>query len=124
MRNEWQVERKSEDVQSAAKAKLDYHSERLEFWNNKQSEVMDKIKEDGLSVSETLSNMASNVRRGPQVMVRTDYQRDLDECQDKINEHKKSVSDYGSWVKFLEPPRPSVLYLDINDYLFFFGTKA
>lgn len=122
-RKDWKSSIERAALKVAAEIKLARHQERLKFWQAKETEVMQRIKDDGLEISDSLAGMTySNAGRGPQVMVRAEYQQDLNECHSKINEHQSKVTEYQGWVEFLGSPGPREVEVEIDDYLFFFGS--
>jgi hypothetical protein len=125
MRKEWRFPYSTVKVLDGAKAKAIFHAGRLEFWQKKQAETMERIKSDGLQVQTSLAGANySNVNRGfgAQVVVDATLQRDLDECETKIHEHRSKADTYRGWVEVLAAQRGDVtLELDHEDYLFFFG---
>lgn len=125
-REDWLCVFKRDYVKEASQAKLTYHEGRLAFWQGKQDEVMAGIKADGLEIETSVAgaqySQASNYSRGPQVVVRDDYQRDLQECNDKVREHTLKVQKYKSWLAFLSAPGPAEIELDSDDYAFFFNS--
>jgi|HubBroStandDraft_4_1064222.scaffolds.fasta_scaffold99963_2 hypothetical protein len=129
-RNEWKFMRKAQDILSGADSKLAHHKSRLEFWVSMKAETLTKIKEDGLEISDSLAagvwgagvqQLSNAANRGAQVLVRAEYQNDLNECHAKINEHQHKIQSYSSWVQFLSGPTPVEVEMDIDDHLFFFG---
>ncbi len=120
MRDEWRSLKSRNDVLAAARRQLEFNQGRLEFWQNKQEEVMRRIKEDGIEIDESVAAGYTNSHRGPQVAVRMDYQKDLNETHGKISTYKSEIETYKGWVRFLEELGPNELALTINDYLFFF----
>jgi hypothetical protein len=125
MRKDWRFPYTTTRVLEGAKTKALFHAERLAFWQRKQTETMERIKSDGLQVQTSLAGSNySNVNRGfgAQVVVDATLQRDLDECETKIHEHKAKADTYRGWVEVLAAQRGDVtVELDHEDYLFFFG---
>lgn len=124
-RKDWQSSLARVDVLDAAKKRVAHHTARLSFWKSKKSEVMDTIKREGLTVEESVAGAnytTSNAvaQRHPQVMVRNDLQKDLDECATRIYHHQNELHDFQVWVDFLSAEGPSMLDLDRDDYKYFF----
>lgn len=126
-RDEWVFELKSEQLAAAARAKVEHHTGRLEFWQQAQAKVMEEVKAKGLSVEASLAGFdyGSNVssRATPQIMVDQTYQRQLSEAHTKIIEHRKKVSEFKGWVQVLEANGGRTYPLNADDYLFFFGKQ-
>ena len=127
LREEWKFSYQTSLIVDATHGKVIYHNGRLRFWETKKEEVMARIKSTGLEIKESLAGgIHSNVQRGydTQVVIDATMQRDLDECTNKIREHRRTVTQYQNWLDVLEPqPQDARLELDYNDYLFFFGKQ-
>lgn len=128
MRHDWKFNHKvSVVLEQGAQAKVKHHQERFDFWLVKKQEVMARIKESGIDVKESLAGAEySNIARGfqAQVVIDATMQRDLNECTGKIQEHNAKLNEYQSWAYVLaNQPQDSMLELDHDDYLFFFGRK-
>jgi len=129
LRNEWKFRYTASQLANAAKEKRDHHQSRLEWWNNKQKEVVAQIKENGLEVSEA-STLASEYSiaassahwfGNAQLVVNTDYQKKLNECHQKIQSHKNKAAEFDGWLQMLESNPDAIVPLDSEDFLFFFG---
>jgi hypothetical protein len=119
-RHEWKFEYTSDEVLVGVNVKLKHHRSRYNWWLDKKDEVMKIVREEGLEIDESVAQGYSNSGRGPQVMVRVDLQRDLTECVQKIDEHKRKVAEYESWEEVLRANSQS-LKLNQDDWLYFFG---
>lgn len=125
-RNEWVFHIPVADILKAAEGKLVFHSGRVEWWKNKKAEVMDKIREDGIEVDDSLAAdspkfSSANYRRDTSVNIRADLQEDLSECVNKIRDHETKVRDYQSWCNVLAASRQAELDMHQDDYNFFFS---
>lgn len=125
LRNEWVFRYSASHLSKAAVAKKTVHEGRQKFWSDAKTKVMEEVRAVGIEVSESeagasYSNKASGF--GPQVMVRTDLQKRLTECHEKIVEHTRKVSEYAGWIAVLDGNPDAVLDLHSDDYLYFFGT--
>jgi hypothetical protein len=130
IRTEWKFRYSSQALADAAEAKKMHHQARAEWWSKKQEEVIAEVKEKGLEVAESLSMQygalnsfvgASAANKGAQLVVKNDYQTQLNECHTKINQHSGLVKMYDGWIQVLLANKDDRLDLDIEDYLFFFG---
>ena len=126
IRNDWTFEYRSDELAGAAEKKLAYHRERLAFWQAKRTEVMDRIRAEGLELDEKIAVGYSNPKardwqRGNQVMVRNDLQKDLDECLEKLEWHTRQRDEYDAWHQVLSCQHGRAQQLDHQDWLFFFG---
>lgn len=128
-REEWKFQYNAKDLALAAKVKRDHHKQRLEWWEQKQSDVIAEVKEKGLEVSESIAMEYATSQfsgslgsaRGAQLVVKNDYQQKLNECNQKMRSHDGKVREYNGWLQVLEANDNQTLELDIEDYLFFFG---
>jgi len=129
LRKEWKFPYTATALLHASQAKVSFHSERVIAWTDKQKEVMETIKAEGLTIEESLAAAISSKTYNRQATVTIDDKllRDMDECTSKISEHKEKVAVYEGWVAMMEMEaansQPVVLQLDHDDWLFFFGKK-
>jgi hypothetical protein len=128
-RNNWKFDYPAADLHMAASKKLDYHESRLKWWTKKQDEVMKAIKKTGLRIDQSIvmelaktGYSTSNAGRGPSVQIDAKLLADMNECTNKIAEHKSQVKVYGSWVAVLEEATGDYS-LEHDDWLFFFSEK-
>lgn len=121
-RNEWKFSYTAASLADAAKKKTAWRRERCAWWQNEYKKVMNKVKESGISVSESLATKySSNMGHGPQVMVDSDLQKQLTECHVKIREHNQAARDYAGWEQMLSANKTQSVELNIGDWLYFFG---
>lgn len=125
-RDEWKFTYTADKLLEAASAKIAFHSGRFDWWSAKQKEVEDKIRSEGIEIDESVaasvSNYASNsYARGPQVNIRNDLVRDLQECVGKVAEHRGKIRDYDAWSQVLASQGSTSFDLHQDDWLFFFG---
>jgi len=128
LRNEWKFEYAASKLAEASQNKIDWHTERLNWWKTKKDEVFTTIRSEGLEVDEKISARFNNPKSrdwegGAQVMIRNDLQKDLDECLEKLQSHTKCLNDYKGWHQVLIANPENRLSLDIADWLFFFGKE-
>lgn len=128
IRKEWKFEYTASKLAEAAQSKVNWHTERLEWWRTKKNEVFATIRKEGIEVDEKISMAFQNPKsrdydRGAQVMVRNDLQKDLDECMDKLQAHAMRLNEYSGWQQVLAANPESRQSLDIDDWLFFFGRE-
>ena len=122
IRNSWTFQYLNSELTDAAQKKFAFHSDRLKWWEQKKSEVMSKIKENGIDIDESVALGYSNSGRNASVTVRVDLVKDLQECVSKISEHRTKVSDYDAWIQVLSSQHGQGLQeLQQEDWLFFFG---
>ena len=120
-RNLWKFNYTSDILLKAATEKLNWHKERHDWWSSKKEEIMTIIKASGLEIDESVAMGYSNSGRQTSVNIRTDLLKDLNECVSKIDEHKRKIADYDSWVQVFENRGNFAYDLDQDDWLFFFG---
>jgi hypothetical protein len=131
LRPKWEFEYTAANLADAAKAQRDFRAARRLVWTNKREEVMAKIRETGLTIHEdvtdTLSNSINQLKYsaqgfgGPQVLVDSTMQQDLNKCTAKIQEHTELEKQYAAWVQVLGANPEARLKLDHDDWMFFFG---
>lgn len=126
-RYEWKFAYSADKLTEAARKKAAHHHTRLEWWTEKQKQVMEKIKAEGLEIDESLvaeyATRFSNLGRGPTVQVREDLLRDLHECVSKTASHRNKERDYEAWVEILSSQGSTTFELNQADWLFFFSEK-
>jgi hypothetical protein len=125
-RSEWTFPYTADKLLEAATVKRSFHAGRLEWWQNQQKQVEDKIRSEGIEIDESVaagkSDFHSNTTyRAPTVSIRNDLVVDLRECNEKISEHKTKVKDYDAWTQVLASQGQSSFDLNQDDWLFFFG---
>lgn len=122
-RDKWKFEYQAKRLATAAMDKRDHHAKRETFWEDKKAGVMASLREQGITVTESLAIEYSSIGAaiGPQVTVREDFKRALTECHQKIKEHAAAVRDYDGWQQFLSANPDATMKLDQSDWLFFFG---
>lgn len=121
-RNDWEFLYKASELAAAAQSKKEYREERVTWWEAKKAEVLAKVREEGLEISESLAtSYMSNAGHTPQISVKQEYQTQLRECQTKIQAHSNAARDYDGWVQVLSANPAAMLSLKHGDWLFFFG---
>lgn len=124
LREKWEFEYTAGKLADAAKLKQESHTKRLEWWEAKKKETIDKVKTSGIEVRDSVAASYSNSKGafGPKIEIDDGMQRDLCECQTKILEHTGLIKSYNGWVQVLEGNKESRLKLSHEDWLFFFGS--
>lgn len=122
-RTAWKFVYPADKLLSAAKAKYDFHTGRLEWWENKKTDTLKTIKAEGLEIDESVAAMgyASNSGRQTSVNIRNDLMRDLQECLGKVTEHTAKRRDYAAWSEVLASQGQTAFDLHQEDWLFFFS---
>lgn len=122
-RREWQFPYTADKLLAAATEKHLYHGTRATWWEGKKAETLTKIKAEGLEIDESVAAGYSNktFSREATVSVRDDLLRDLQECVQKMHEHREKISHYDAWVQVLASQGSATLMVDQEDWLFFFG---
>lgn len=129
-RDHWKFEYTISLLTDAAAYKTNYHEGRLKAWREKRDETMAKIRSEGLEIKEsamanTTNYSVYNSGHGAQVYVRVDLQQDLNECEQKIAEHRNKVADYKAWnAVFAAQDGQKQLELSKDDWLYFFYGMA
>jgi hypothetical protein len=125
-RDEWEFEYTAAKLAIGAKLQRDYRQSRVEVWTAKKDEVMAKVRESGISVTESVADkMASYANTSsnyaPTINVDSQLQKQLQECHSKIQTHRTAVVEYDGWVQVLEVNPEARLKLTQADWLYFFG---
>ena len=127
-RDKWVFKLPASQLVTAAQAKVDFHTERLAFWQDASKKTMVEIREKGISVETSLAgdnyNAGSNVTSrgfGPQIVVDETFQRRLNEADGKIKEHIGKLKEYTGWLQVLKANDGRSYQLHSDDYLYFFG---
>jgi hypothetical protein len=105
-RDAWEFEHAAAKLAEAAEGKKLHHLGRLDWWEGKKAEVMASIREKGISVHESVavaSRAYSSALPGAsaRIMVDATLQRDLDECTNKVGDHRRKVELYDGWAQVL-----------------------
>lgn len=125
-RDKWQFEYTADELAAAALTKLNYHKERLAFWQQKHSEITQAIRAEGVTVEDSIAARLENPKardwgHGTHVSVRSDLQRALNECLDKLEWHTRERDEYDGWHQMLSTHSGQALQADVSDWQFFFG---
>lgn len=129
-RTEWEFNYTVARVLEAAKAQLAYYESRLAWWTDKRNETKIKIQAEGIEIDESVTAgdggkySTSNNFRGESVTIRNDLVKDLNECVNKVAEHRGRIQIMSGWVEVLgAQPAHGTLILHHDDWLFFFSKK-
>jgi hypothetical protein len=126
-REEWTFEYSAAALADAAAAQAAFRRTRFEFWSTKKSEVMQKIRDSGITVHEDIAlglldkSYSNSVRAGAQVLVDPMLQRDLNECVTKMQNHSERARQYDGWEQVFRGNRDARVPLDHDDWMYFFG---
>lgn len=130
-RDEWTFTHTAEHLLSAATAQRDFRAARVKVWEEKKAEVIGRIRESGLTVTESLAdgmgsaspkyNISTHSHRGAQITIDPTMQADLNECTTKVREHRELEKAFAAWVQVFEAHLNKSFDLDHDDWQFFFG---
>src|SRR5438477_2924421 len=118
-RNAWKFQYTADKLLSAAETKLSWHEGRLGFWAGKQSEVKDKIRGEGIEINESVAfgdagyTAISNSGRGASVSIKHVLVNDLNECTNKMVEHRAKNKDYDAWPEVVRTQGQLALKLNL-----------
>lgn len=123
LKKEWEFRYSTDDLAKAAQDKVEHHTKRLAWWEQKKEEVMKEVRDKGITVQDSVASSVSNYKGGvnPVIMVEAGLQRDLNECQTKIMEHHRLLNEYDGWDQVLTANKGQKLSLHHEDWLYFFG---
>lgn len=129
LKDEWTFEYTASKIAEAARAKIVHHEARLAFWQGKREELIGTIRSEGIEVDERIvltqrSPKARDWEQGGEVMIRNDLRKDLTECYKKLAYHTELRDKFDGWRQVLEANPENRLSLQIDDWLFFFGTDT
>lgn len=128
-RTHWKFSYPADKLLAAATAKHSWHTARLKWWTDKQKEIKEKIKAEGIEIDESVAfdpqgahtHSYNSSFRGPAVSIRDDLVRDLTECNGKMHEHRTKINDYDAWMQVLASQGQTAFELNQDDWLFFYG---
>lgn len=125
-RAEWEFEYTASKLAEGAAAQKEFRLGRVAWWTEAKAKVMAEVKDAGIEVTESvaasISNYATTTQMdGPQIRVRTDLQKKLIECHNKIQGHQQAAAEYDGWMQVLSANPESRLKLTQADWLYFFG---
>lgn len=127
-RYEWEFEYPAIELMEGAIKQKEFRLGRVQWWAEQKTAVMREIQESGIEISESVAALKyastqSTTYGEPKVMVRTDLQRKLSECHEKIQSHRRSADEYDGWIQVLSANSKSSLKLTHDDWLYFFGKR-
>lgn len=122
-RHDWKFQFTASKLAEGAKNKLKSHKVKLEYWENKKKEVLEKIAQTGVKVTDSLAADYGSTKGfvTPSVSIDPELQKHLTEAHSKIQVHHSKMAEYSAWVQVFEGNPESRLDLDQEDYMFFFG---
>lgn len=122
-RDWWTFDYTAARLAESAILKRDAHAKKLEWWEKKKKEIIQKVAETGIDIQDSVAANYSNTKGnfGPQIVIDAGLQRDLSECQQKILEHDSMTRIYNGWAQVLAANPEKRLSLTHDDYIFFFG---
>lgn len=120
-RKEWLFEYTAGALLIAAESEFDRREKRLDYWKDKRDEVLEQLKEEGLSVTQwnegyTKSSMGNriDVEFDAKLMTR------LRECENFLEKARIEKKEYVMWIQvFSEYPETKTLQLDAEDVAHF-----
>ena len=129
LRATWTFQYRAAEVAEGAAKQREYRKGRQHWWAEKKAEVMEKVRAEGITISESVAdqlataNYHSTRTIGPQVHIKPELLQQLQECHTKIDVHRRAVEEYDGWVQVLTAPANvnRTLELTQEDWLFFFG---
>lgn len=127
-RKDWKFDYTGSKLAETAGAKMAFHAERIDWWKKKKDEVLATIRAEGLEVDESITVQSyrnpksRDWEHGAQVLIRNDLRRDLDECLEKLAWHTEQHVQYDGWLQMLQAHPEARVPLDLDDWLFFFGS--
>lgn len=127
MRDKWEFPYPADKLATAAQAKSSHHLDRLAWWQMQKAETVAKIKLEGLEIDDSLvekQRFSNSYGRDTTVNIKTELLRDLNECIDKIREHRGKAEEYGAWVQVLKSQGQASLPLNKDDWMFFFSAPV
>lgn len=125
-REEWTFEYTAARLADAAASQAGFRRMRFDFWRTKKEEVLQKIRDSGITVHEDialglLDKTYSSHRAGAQVLVDPTLQKDLTECVTKMQHHSERARQYEGWEQVLRGNAEARVLLDHDDWMYFFG---
>lgn len=129
-RDDWEVPYTGEQIAKAASDKKVFHTGRVTWWTQKKNELMDKIRSDGLNITESVvdelaktgyANTTNNAYGAPTIQIDAGLQMQLREAHQKVGAHKALVGQYDAWIQMLSNHRAVIFGLDNDDWMYFFG---
>jgi hypothetical protein len=129
-RDDWTFSYTAPQLAVAAKAQRKDRLERRDRWEQIKGEVMQAIKDGGMSVDEGLAakmgSVSNNVNyttreSGPRILIDPSMQRKLTEAHERVLRHDEAARLYDSWANALEANPAKSFELTINDWSYFFG---
>ncbi|MEI6881329.1 MAG: hypothetical protein WCK82_08375 [Bacteroidota bacterium] len=105
-RSNWTFKALGSDLANGAKAKLDFHAERVAYWEKETKKIKDKIVVEA-AIRGSCGTRQENTKR-------------LTKCNAKLAKHAPLAKDYESWYKILSANPSSQVDMNRSDYDYFF----
>lgn len=122
-RDDWSFEYEANELAKAAAEKADMHAGKKKWWEDKKAEVMQKIRESGIEVHDSVAASYSSTKgfQSPHIKIDGTLQDDLSETVNKISVHDRLLNEYQGWMQVLASNPKMRMDLDHDDWLYFFG---
>lgn len=124
-KHNWKFLYKAEVIAEGAKKKKAAAEVKFVWWEAKKKELMKTVPE-GIRVQESVASSYSNVKSsyGPQVVIDPTLQRSLSEVHSRLISLDQAIKEYDGWVQVLSSNPQSMLELNHEDWLYFFGEES
>jgi hypothetical protein len=119
-RREWTFEKPASELVEAARERVNYHGERLDFWETEREKAESAINSAGFQVR---SHAITGGERHEVVIDPTLAAR-LSECESKMAQHRARSDEYAQWYSALKTADARSFVLDHDDWLFFYGLRG
>jgi hypothetical protein len=118
-RSDWTFEYGIEEVKDAAEKKVQFHADRITFWESAKETTLNLIRESGIDIRE---HEITGGQRA-EVIIDPTHQQRLNEAQDGLTRNKAKLDEYEGWAQVLHSRvmqnDARTLSLDHQDILYF-----
>lgn len=120
LRETWEFPYSPQALKEASEKRLEYHQQRLEWWENEREEAEGKLKDKGFEYRE---QQRSTLAKELVVVADPDLLKRVKECSDKVTQHERRIREYEAWIRAftvkMEKEPGTDIPLKIKDILHF-----
>lgn len=101
LRSEWSFEYQAGDLLEAANKEFDKRIERIDYWKEKREEVLNRLKDEGLEITNWNSGSETKLSAGSAIDVQFDQKLigRLRECEKYLEKARNEKKEFAMWIQ-------------------------